>query len=120
MAHHNSFGGQGEVIARKYLENTGYEIFDQNWRFEKAEVDIIAYKDLTIIFVEVKTRNGNRFGEPEDFVDQGKQNLLVSAADEYIYLMNHNGEIRFDIISILFDKFGKYTINHIEDAFWTS
>jgi putative endonuclease len=43
---------------------------------------------------------------------------MALAADEYIYLMNHQHQIRFDIISILFDKFGKPIIKHIEDAFW--
>lgn len=118
MASHNIFGTQGELIARKYLENKGYEIMDENWTFKKSEVDLIAYKDATIIFAEVKTRSGNNFGEPEDFVNSEKQRLLALAADEYIYLMDHKHEVRFDIISILFDKFGNHTINHIEDAFW--
>ena len=42
------------------------------------------------------------------------------AANEYIEIMNHKGEIRFDIISVLFDKHNNYTIKHIEDAFWPS
>ena len=71
-----------------------------------------------IIFTEVKTRSGNRSGEPEDFVDARKQRLLADAADEYIYLMNHQGEVRFDIISVLFDKKDNYILKHIEDAFW--
>ena len=43
---------------------------------------------------------------------------MALAADEYIHLMSHQHEIRFDIISVLFDNFGKPVINHIEDAFW--
>ena len=118
MARHNIFGAQGELLARKYLEHKGYEIMDENWTFKKSEIDLIVYKDSTIIFAEVKTRSGNNFGEPEDFVNPEKQKLLALAADEYIYLMDHKHEVRFDIISILFDKFGNHTINHIEDAFW--
>src|SRR5438067_797989 len=101
MAQHLDLGRKGEFLAKTHLENQGYEILDENWTFGKAEVDLIAYKDRMIIFTEVKTRTGNAFGEPEDFVDDRKQKLLVSAADEYIYLMNHQGEVRFDIISIL-------------------
>jgi putative endonuclease len=120
MATHNDLGRHGEQLAKTHLENLGYEILDENWTHGKAEVDLIAYKDKTIIFVEVKTRTGNWFGEPEDFVDNRKQKLLADAADEYIYLMNHQGEARFDIISILFDKKQQHQLKHIEDAFWPS
>jgi putative endonuclease len=120
MAEHLDLGRKGESLAKAHLENSGYEIMDENWTHDRAEIDLIAYKDSIIIFAEVKTRTGNFFGEPEDFVDARKQKLLVKAADEYIYLMNHQGEVRFDIISILFDKQKNYTLKHIEDAFWPS
>ena len=120
MATHNDLGRKGEALAKAHLEANGYEVIDENWVFGKAEVDLIAYKDRVIIFAEVKTRTGNGFGEPEDFVDARKQKLLVQAADEYIYLMNHQGDVRFDIISILFDRNSNYKLNHIEDAFWPS
>ncbi|WP_291400266.1 YraN family protein [Daejeonella sp.] len=118
MASHNDLGSDGEQLAKQFLENSGYEILDENWVFKKSEIDLIAYKDSKIIFVEVKTRKNNTFAEPEDFVSQNKQKQMALAADEYIYLMNHQHQIRFDIISILFDKFGKPIIKHIEDAFW--
>jgi len=118
MAQHLDLGRKGESLAKTHLENAGYEIMDENWTHGKAEVDLIAYKDKVIIFAEVKTRTSNGFGEPEDFVDARKQKLLVEAADEYIYLMDHQGEVRFDIIAILFDKQANYKLNHIEDAFW--
>ncbi|MDB5008482.1 MAG: hypothetical protein JWQ84_3526 [Mucilaginibacter sp.] len=118
MAQHLDLGRKGENLAKLHLENTGYEILDKNWTHGKLEVDLIAYKDKVIIFAEVKTRTGNSFGEPEDFVDTRKQKLLLEAADEYIYLMNHQGEVRFDIISVLYDRKNNYILNHIEDAFW--
>ncbi|MEJ6980826.1 YraN family protein [Pedobacter sp. P351] len=118
MATHNLLGQQGEVIARKFLEEIAYEILDENWCFGKAEIDLIAYRDKRIVFVEVKTRSSTGFGQPEDFVNESKQRLLQKAAEEYLYLMNFKGEIRFDIISILFQKNGEYTLKHIEDAFW--
>ena len=120
MAKHLDLGRKGESLAKTFLEGLGYEILDENWTHGKCEVDLIVYKDKTIIFAEVKTRTGNDFGEPEDFVDARKQKLLVQAADQYIYLMDHKGEVRFDIISILFDRNANYTIKHIEDAFWPS
>jgi len=120
MAQHLDLGRRGESLAKTFLEGLGYEILDENWTHGKAEVDLIVYKDKMIIFAEVKTRTGNGFGEPEDFVDIRKQRLLAEAADEYIYLMDHQGEVRFDIISVLFDRNDNYTLKHIEDAFWPS
>ncbi len=118
MAKHLELGRRGETLAKAHLESNGYEILDENWTHGKLEVDLIAYKNKVIIFTEVKTRTGNGFGEPEDFVDARKQKLLLEAADEYIYLMNHQGEVRFDIISVLFDYKNNHTLKHIEDAFW--
>ena len=120
MAVHNDLGRKGEALAKAHLETHGYEVIDENWVFGKAEIDLIAYKDRVIIFIEVKARTGTGFGQPEDFVDARKQKLLVQAADEYIYLMNHQGDVRFDIISVLFDRNSNYKLNHIEDAFWPS
>ncbi|ADY53224.1 Uncharacterized protein family UPF0102 [Pseudopedobacter saltans DSM 12145] len=119
MAIHNDFGKKGEQLAKLFLEENGYEILDENWHFNKAEVDLIAYKNKTIIFIEVKTRSGDYFGSPEEFVDHKKQKLLSDAAEEYIYIMQHQGEIRFDIVSILINKHSENPkITHIEDAFW--
>lgn len=118
MAQHNDLGFKGEALAKEYLEQSGYEILDENWVHGKAEVDLIAYLNRQIIFVEVKTRTSVSFGLPEDFVNDAKQKQMELAANEYIELMNHQGEIRFDIISVLFDKNDKFTIKHIEDAFW--
>ncbi len=118
MTQHLELGRKGELLAKAHLESAGYEILDENWRHGRLEVDLIAYKDKMIIFTEVKTRTGNYFGEPEDFVDMRKQRLLADAADEYLYLKDHQGEVRFDIISVLFDRQNNYVINHIEEAFW--
>lgn len=118
MANHNQFGKQGEELAKAFLEGADYEILEENWTFGKSEIDLIAFKDSRIVFVEVKTRRGNSYGDPEDFVLIPKKRQMTKAADEYIYLMNHQGEVRFDIISILFNSGGQHVLNHIEDAFW--
>ena len=120
MAQHNDLGRRGEVLAAQFLVAKGYEILDENWVHGKAEIDLIVYTNRQIVFVEVKTRTSVSFGMPEDFVSDAKQKQMELAANEYIELMNHQGEIRFDIISILFDKQDKYTIKHIEDAFCPS
>lgn len=118
MATHNDLGKRGEAIAADYLVEKGYELLEENWIHGKAEVDLIVYLNSQLIFVEVKTRSSNAFGEPEDFVGTAKQKQMALAAEEYIELMDHEGEIRFDVVSILFNTENNYTITHIEDAFW--
>jgi putative endonuclease len=118
MADHNDLGRKGEAIAKEFLEISGYDILDENWVFGKAEIDLITYRDKQLIFVEVKTRTGSKFGQPEDFVDDAKQRQMQLAAEEYIHLMDFKGEIRFDILSVLFDGQGRHMLRHIEDAFW--
>lgn len=118
MALHNDLGKEGEKIARQYLEDQGYEVLDENWTYSKAEIDLIVYKNGIMVFVEVKSRSSVAFGEPEDFVHKAKEVQMELAANAYIDIMNHQNDIRFDIIAITFTKNKNYNLNHIEDAFW--
>lgn len=118
MALHNEFGRKGEQLAKSYLEAAGFEILDENWTFGRAEIDLIAYKSKLIVFAEVKSRSRTDYGYPEEFVSLSKQKLMAQAANEYIHLMEFDGEVRFDIISVLLDSKGDYSIRHLEDAFW--
>lgn len=118
MAIHNDTGKAGEQVAVQFIEQKGYEILDENWTYGKCEVDIVAFKSNTIIFIEVKTRSSAAFGMPEDFVKPAKQRQLEKAAQAYIEIMDHKGEIRFDIVAVLLTKDNQFKINHIEDAFW--
>ncbi|MFH1320951.1 MAG: YraN family protein [Bacteroidota bacterium] len=117
MAEHNILGKEGEELAVGYLKEKGYKIRETNWTHVKEEIDIIAEKDDTLIIVEVKTRSGYYFGEPEEFVARKKQKHLIKAANAYIEENEIDLETRFDIISIIYS--GKtYKINHLEDAFY--
>jgi putative endonuclease len=120
MALHIDLGILGEAIARNYLVDKGYRIREVNWRYARAEIDLIAEIDGKIIFVEVKTRRSTAHGEPEDFVDYRKEKQLEFASLAYIEMVDHQDEIRFDIIAIVFENKDLYQINHIEDAFWPS
>lgn len=116
MAQHNDLGLKGEELAIEYLEKNGYLIVEKNYRYRKAEVDIIARIDTTLVVIEVKTRSSNYFGNPQDFVNPKKIKLLVSAIDNYVVKRDLDVEIRFDIIAILRNK-ETYNIHHIKDAF---
>jgi putative endonuclease len=118
MSKQHDLGKKGEKIAATFLEEKGYKIVARNWRYSRAEVDIGASYNDALIFVEVKARSYDYYGQPEDFVTAKKQRLLSIAASAYMQKHNHDWEIRFDIISILFSGSSSYKIKHIEDAFF--
>ncbi|HAM39692.1 MAG: YraN family protein [Elusimicrobia bacterium RIFOXYC2_FULL_34_12] len=115
MEQPNKIGKHGEKIAEEFLENTGYKIISKNYRTIFGEIDIIARKDNTIIFVEVKTRSGNKYGVPQLAVNKYKQKHLARAAIAFIKRNSLNSDYRFDIIAIINDK-----IEHIQNAFAVS
>ncbi len=118
MAHHNDVGQTGEALARRYLEEKGYRILEANWRYRRAEVDLIAMDGSILVFVEVKTRGSAAFGRPEEFVTRYKEQLLTDAAIAYMEAIGHDWELRFDIIAILYQSEQDYRIEHFTDAFF--
>jgi len=116
MAEHNKLGKEGEKLAVSLLKKKGYEILAKNYRFQKAEVDIIALKGETLVAVEVKTRSTPEFGDPQDFVKPAQIKRLVEAVDHYINTKGLTYDVRFDIIAIIKNKLGTRT-EHLEDAF---
>ena len=117
MAQHNELGKKGEQLAVDYLQEHNYVIFERNYRFDKAEVDIIAKKKDILAIIEVKTRSTIEFGNPQDFVKPKQIQRLVKAVDEYVTVNDLDVEIRFDIIAIV-KKENSYNIEHLKDAFY--
>ena len=116
MADHNELGKKGEQLAIAFLIKNEYKILEKNYRFQKAEVDIIAQKKDVLAVVEVKTRSTTYFGNPQDFVNPKKIKLLLSAIDNYVVEKDLDVEVRFDIIAIIHQK-KETKIQHLEDAF---
>lgn len=109
-----AIGKKGEQLAAEFLIKKGFEIVVRNYRYKHAEIDLIIKRDDWLIFVEVKARSSNDFGEPEEFVDARKVNRIFDAAEEYIYATDWHGHIRFDIVSV---KLGKEPVIELfEDA----
>jgi putative endonuclease len=106
-------GKEGEEIAAKHLEEKGFEVVAKNYRSGRAEIDLILKKETLLVFAEVKFRTKSWFGQPEEAVNSKKEELILGAAENYIYEINWHGKVRFDIISII----DKKEILHIEDAF---
>jgi putative endonuclease len=75
-------GQQGERLALSHLTAKGYNVIRTNWHCKFGELDLVAWHDNCLVFIEVRTRRGNANGSPEESVDARKQarlQLLVSA-----------------------------------------
>lgn len=118
MAKHLETGKSGESAAVQYVENLGYRIIVKNWRYKHLEVDIIAMDGPILVFIEVKTRRSALYGAPSEAVSYHKQQKLDRAANLYISYSKHQGDIRFDIVSIYIDPSNHHQIEYIKDAFW--
>ena len=116
MAEHNDLGKEGEDLAVDFLQKSGYKIVARNFRYLKAEVDIIARKKNVLAVIEVKTRSTPDFGDPQNFVKQKQINLLIKAVDFFVNEHKLDVDVRFDIVAIIRNKAGT-RIEHLEDAF---
>jgi len=112
-------GFLAEGIARHYLIKKGYEILAANYKLKFGEIDIVAQKENTISFVEVKALKKPYEGfEPEMRVDYKKKNKLINLATAYM-LNKKNGDAgwQIDIISVIFDQENKKAkIKHFKNA----
>ena len=118
MAIQHEHGKWGEDLAASYLAEHGISVLRRNWRYRRAEIDIIGMDQGILVFIEVKVRHDAGFGRPELKVDQRKQRLLIEAGMTYMRSIGHEGEIRFDIISILGTPSGTHNLTHFKDAFF--
>ena len=118
MAEHNQTGAKGEFLAQDFLKEKGYEILATNWQDKKVELDIVAQYQDQMVFVEVKTRSSQNLISPTEAVTLAKQKNLIKAANAYIE--NHPSalECRFDIVSVILHESNRFSIEHIEDAFY--
>lgn len=109
-----SIGSLYEDKACKYLESSGYIILERNFRNRTGEIDIIAKIDKKIVFVEVKYRQSNDKGYPEDAVTRKKMQKIINVAK--YYLLTHG---LFDDVNVRFDVICFYTndMKHYRNAF---
>lgn len=116
----NKLGANGELIAKNYLKGKNYEFIKSNFRYDRAEIDLIFEdpQNKLLLFVEVKTRTNKKFGEPQESVTISKQRQIKKAAMGFVSSSEiySKHDLRIDVISILIRN-GKAEITHIENAF---
>jgi uncharacterized protein (TIGR00252 family) len=94
-------GDAGERLAAGWLEQRGYAIVARNWRCQYGELDVVAVRAGELVFVEMKTRRGERLGTPEEAITPAKRRRLAAAAA--CYVADHGldeASYRIDVIAI--------------------
>jgi len=117
-------GRRGEELAAEYLEARGYRILVRNYRFRRAELDLVCYLPALpgkgageLVIVEVKARNTLSYGFPEEAVNRQKQQNLIRGARAFVRERRmERTPCRFDVISIE-NVDGRFRIDHFENAF---
>ena len=113
-----TLGKRGEDIASSFLKNKGFKIIQRNYRQKIGEIDIIARQDEWLVFIEVKARKSVRFGQPFEAVTQAKQAQIGRVALDYMTRNKLSDQpVRFDVISILFNRNGDTDIAHLPNCF---
>ena len=110
----DTVGHKGEAIAAKYYQQRGWLLLNHNYRTRMGEIDLILYKENTLVFAEVKTRAGTMLDRPAAAVDARKQQRLVLAARHYLMRLPEC-DCRFDCV--LLDGRAEDHIEWIRDAF---
>lgn len=117
MGQKQVIGKYGEQIAAKYLQDRGYQIIEQNWRCDLGEIDLIAKNKSTIVFVEVKTRNGVGYGHPFEAITKTKVHRMRQLAAAWCAQHEKSGfQIRLDAVAVLI-RDGRVAIEHLKQVF---
>jgi putative endonuclease len=112
-----SVGQWGEIVAKEYLINKGYELVGKNIRNEIGEIDIVVSKNNKLYFVEVKTRTNLKFGFPEEAITARKYQRMFDCASLYLAenRPDWQGNWQIDLVSVLGEYQTQYPeIIHIE------
>jgi len=112
-----TLGKLGEDLAVRELERRGYAILARRYRRRRGELDIVARDGPTLVFVEVKTRDGDAFGSGGDAVTALKQRRMTELANDYMMRHRLAGvPCRFDVVSIRVDA-DRPSIEVVQNAF---
>ncbi len=108
-------GPWGEQVAAQWLKDEGFEVSDTNWRSGRYEIDIVARRNGTVHFVEVKTRKADGLTSPEDAITPAKFRSLQRAARAYIAAHGIDTEVQFDLVAVEYTPDG-HEVRYIPNA----
>lgn len=118
MSRPRELGQEGENLAEICLKRKKYNIIERNWRSKFGEIDLVCSKKREIVFVEVKSRSSNLYGEAAEAIDDKKKQKLKLLAEAYLQKMRlENKTARFDIVTVMWeDKSRPPEIEHLENV----
>ncbi len=105
-------GNRGEDIATEYLWKKGYKIIERNFRTRFGEIDIVCRDGQTLVFVEVKTKIGHDFGEPEEMVNKSKIVKVKRMGEVYLQDKGLDVSCRVDVVAIVIEN--SWSVEKIE------
>ncbi len=116
-------GRRGERTAARHLRREGYRILERNFATRRGEVDIVAFRDGVLAFVEVRSQTEPVLIDPVVTVTRSKQLRVIKAAQAYCTrhgLPREKVALRFDVVTVRFGQGRSAEVRHIQDAFGTS
>jgi len=117
-------GRKGEDEAARYLRGKGYKILERNYRVKQGEIDLVAFREGVLAFVEVRAQTEPPLIEPLETITRRKQRRVIKAAQIYATvkdLEQRDVSLRFDVITVIFDSEGRrQNIRHLKGAFEAS
>lgn len=110
-------GRFGEDLAAKHLKSLGFKIIERNFRSRVGEIDIIVQEKNTLVFIEVKTRFGDKYGKPEEAITPWKIKSIIRTAQFYKMIRPKLPEsLRVDAIVIELSPAGKVErLEHLQN-----
>jgi putative endonuclease len=117
IAEQQVLGLKGEQIAERWLKRHGWRIMQRRFRSGHRDIDLVAEKDGTVAFVEVKARSGSDFGDPVEAVNWRKRRELTRSAQVWVQRHGRSEDnYRFDVIGVLISAKGA-RVRHVQNAF---
>ena len=113
-----ALGYEGEKLAADFLRKKGYEIVQQNFTVRGGEIDLVAKRGETLVFVEVKTRTNEQFGSGDESFTSLKKRRILRAIEQYLYRTYRDADVdyRVDLIEIALSSGKQPRIRHFEDV----
>jgi len=119
LSDHKALGKWGEKQCEKFLKRKSYKTLAKNYACKRGELDLVmADRDGTVVFVEVKTRTTQDFAEAEDAITLPKKQRLARASQYFLKVHKiEDRPCRFDVVTIILGQNGKEIIKHYQNAF---
>lgn len=110
-------GLKGEQIAKRYLKRKGFRVLECNFQCRFGEIDLVARDKDCLVFCEVRTRSAGALVSPTESITFAKQQKLMKTARFYLQLHQLDTAARFDVIAVTRQDNGRFTVEHLENAF---